>query len=250
MLLKPELLAACNVLFPSNPKVSGDFVYCLKQSQLRDAYRKRVFEAHPDRARILGLTEQELTERFKEINTAYNKLNEYILDHIPVADERNNFSERNKDAAQYYRNFNRTWSNRRKEAPGNKFSIHIPETELMLGQFLFYNNIITLQTLFDAVIWQRKQRPSFGQIAMEWGILSHDDIQSILRKRKHREKIGEYALRNGYITQFQYMAILGKQRQMQKPLGQYFIEKNILSPDELENYVDLQKKHNETMNKG
>lgn len=243
MLLKPELLAACNVLFPSNPKVSGDFVYCLKQSQLRDAYRKRVFEAHPDRARILGLTEQELTERFKEINTAYNKLNEYILDHIPVADERN------KDTAQYYRNFNRTWSNRRKEAPGKNFSIHIPETELMLGQFLFYNNIITLQTLFDAVIWQRKQRPSFGQIAMEWGILSHDDIQSILRKRKHREKIGEYALRNGYITQFQYMAILGKQRQMQKPLGQYFIEKNILSPEELEKYVDLQKKHNETMNK-
>ena len=117
----------------------------------------------------------------------------------------------------------------------------------MLGQFLFYNHVITLQTLFDAVAWQRKQRPSFGQIALEWGILTHADIENILRKRNIREKFGTYALRNGYITQFQYMAILGKQRQMQKPLGQYFIEKQILSSADLENYVRLQKKHNDAM---
>ncbi|HON79211.1 MAG TPA: DnaJ domain-containing protein [Spirochaetota bacterium] len=248
MLLKPEILDACNVLFPANPRISGEFIYCLEQSKLREAYRKRVFEVHPDRAEILGLPEKELTERFKEINTAYNKLNEYILANIQSPGRRNNFSEKTRSStAQYYRNFNKTWSNRRKEPPGKRYNLHIPETELMLGQFLFYNHIISLQTLFDAVAWQRKQRPSFGQIAMEWGILTHADIQNILKKRSFREKFGEYALRNEYITQFQYMAILGKQRQMQKPLGQYFIEKAILSPEDLEKYVRLQKKHNDTI---
>lgn len=248
MILKPEILDACNILFPSNPKICGEFVYFLEQSKLKEVYRKRVFEVHPDRAHILGLTEHELTEQFKEINTAYNKLNEYILTNIQVPPKKSPLSENRREAAtQYYRNFNRNWSNRRKETPEKTFKFNIPATELMLGQFLFYHHIITLETLFDAVIWQRKQRPSFGQIAMEWGILTHDDIRVILRKKNYRVKFGEYALQNGYITKFQYMAILGKQRQMQKPLGQYFVEKRILSSGDLEKYVAMQKKHNEAI---
>jgi hypothetical protein len=103
-----------------------------------------------------------------------------------------------------------------------------------MQDLLFYSGKITLNTLVEAIIWQRKQRPSFGRIAMEWRILKQQDILDILKKRQPREKIGDCAHRLGYISDIQYRAILLKQRNLQKPIGSFFIARGILTETEMQ----------------
>ncbi len=113
------------------------------------------------------------------------------------------------------------------DAPG-------PRTKLMFGRFLLARGHITLQQLIDAVRWQRAQRPPVGRIAMSWGILSANQVYEILSHKSPEDRFCDVAVRRGYMTGFQRLAVLGRQREMQKPIGSYFVEHGILSRDEIE----------------
>jgi hypothetical protein len=119
-----------------------------------------------------------------------------------------------------------------------------PRYKLLIGQYLYYSGIISWQTLINAVIWQKKQRPMFGQIACQWGILSNNDVSRILRNRQYHEKIGQYALRAGYISPFQLMAIKGRQRILHQPIGNYFIEQSIVTPEQMDGLIKKMTTHN------
>ena len=120
----------------------------------------------------------------------------------------------------------------------------IPKRKLLIGQFLYYSRLISWQTLLDALYWQRKQRPIIGKIALDWGILSSDEIERILSERSFKDKFGEYALRNGFITYFQLLAITGRQKKLQPPIGKYFIQEKILDYLEINKMIKRQKSHN------
>ena len=113
------------------------------------------------------------------------------------------------------------------DAPG-------PRSKLMFGRFLLARGHITLQQLIDAVRWQRAQRPPVGRIAMSWGILSANQVYEILSHKTPEDRFCDIAVRRGYMTGFQRLAVLGRQREMQKPIGSYFVEHGILSRDEVE----------------
>jgi len=121
----------------------------------------------------------------------------------------------------------------------------MPNSELLIGQFLFYSKVISWDNLINAIVWQRRQRPLFGKIAKEWGILSNDEIIKILRDRKKNEKIGEYAIRNGYLNSFEQMAIVGKQRSIQRPIGEFFIKNWFITSQNMEIMVGRQQDHNQ-----
>ena len=121
---------------------------------------------------------------------------------------------------------------------------NVPKRELLIGQFLYYSGIIPWKTLCDAVFWQRKQRPIIGKIALNWGILSSDDIRRIMTERDYKDKFAEYALRNGFVTRFQYLAIIGRQKKLQPPIGEYFIQQGFLPNTLLKKMIESLKNHN------
>jgi hypothetical protein len=116
----------------------------------------------------------------------------------------------------------------------------------MIGQYLYYSGLISWQTLIEAICWQRRQRPQIGQIAIAWGLISSQDVIRILTDRTLSEKFGECALRIGYISNFQQTALVGKQRQLQRPLGEYFITGGILSATDIIKIANKQQLHNLT----
>lgn len=203
-------------------------------SELKAAYRKKVMETHPDRAIALGKAATEMAKRFKDVATAYQRLITFVQgkdDDVPdeeVCDSRNH----EKIVVQP-----------KPEITGSEifYNGSIPKRKLLIGQYLYYCRHISWKTLIEAIMWQKKQRPRVGQIALEWGILSMDDIKMILSERTYKEKFGEFAYRNGYLTYFEFLAILGRQYRLQPPIGKYFKIQNIIGNEELEEMVERLK---------
>jgi hypothetical protein len=201
-----------------------------------------------------------MDDRFKSVITAYERLNSvvkggkiYILrDEVPKkenAARANHYTQtRQKSTSGFSYTGNVRTSKHtqmtRKSASDRFYNGNVPKRELLIGQFLYYSGFISWKTLFDAVYWQRKRRPIIGKIALDWGILSADNIKRILTERNYKEHFGEYALRNGFITRFEHLAIVGRQRKLQPPIGEYFIKQGILANTELKKMIENLKIHN------
>lgn len=203
-------------------------------SELKAAYRRKVMETHPDRAIALGKAATEMHKRFKDVATAYQRLITFVQEKdgdVP-GEEVCNKKEHEKIVVQ-----------QKSEISGSEYFYHgdIPKRKLLIGQYLYYCRHISWKTLIEAIMWQKKQRPRVGQIALEWGMLSMDDIKMILSERTYKEKFGEFAYRNGYLTYFEFLAILGRQYRLQPPIGKYFKIQNILGNEELEEMVEKLK---------
>ena len=63
-------------------------------------------------------------------------------------------------------------------------------------------------------------------------------------RRNLKGKFGERAIRLGYLSRFQLMAILGKQRNLQSPIGEFFVDEGILRIQDMEVLTERQKIHN------
>ncbi len=254
------LINDCYLLFGSKIFNYVDFLKGLSPSELKAAYRKKAFETHPDRARTLGKNEDTMDDRFKKVITAYERLNSvvqggkiYILrDEVPKKENATRTNRHTQTRQKSTSGFSYTGNVRkskhtqmtRKSASDRFYNGNVPKRELLIGQFLYYSGLISWKTLCDAVYWQRKRRPIIGKIALDWGILSSDDIKRILTERSYKDKFGEYALQNGFITHFEYLAIIGRQRKLQPPIGEYFIKQGILVSTELKKMIESLKNHN------
>ncbi|MDP6924188.1 MAG: hypothetical protein R2568_02880 [Candidatus Scalindua sp.] len=124
------------------------------------------------------------------------------------------------------------------------FTGNVPKRELLIDQFLYCSGLISWNALTQAIVWQRRQRPIIGKIAQDWGILSSEEIQRILKERSYKDQFGEYAHRNGYITKFQHLAIVGKQKKMQPPIGRYFVQQGLLRNYDIKKMTENLKIHN------
>lgn len=114
-----------------------------------------------------------------------------------------------------------------------------PRTPQMLGRYLLASGRITLSELTDAILWQRAQRPAVGRIAQEWRILTQEQVVQVLRDKPYNEFFCDYAVRVGLMTAFHRTAIIAKQRKMQRQIGEYFVERGLLSRDEVDEYARL-----------
>jgi curved DNA-binding protein CbpA len=257
---KTILTDDCELLFDSEIINYVDFLNTLSSSMLKSAYRKKAFATHPDRSHALGKNRGKLDKCFKEMSTAYERLDsiiqsdkKYIIKgEVPKKKKARKTSRRTQTKQKssagfsYKSNINKTEHEQKKQnsVSGHFYTGNIPKRKLLIGQFLYYSGLISWKTLFDAVYWQRKQRPIIGKIALDWGILSAEDIQTILKERSYKDNFGEYALRNGFITKFQRLAIVGKQRKLQPLIGRYFIEQGILRNYDIKKMTESLKIHN------
>jgi hypothetical protein len=103
--------------------------------------------------------------------------------------------------------------------------------------------LISYRTLIEALVWQRRQRPSIGETAQRWGWLNETAIRTILNQRGNR-RFGEKAVDLGLLTPFQVRTLLFYQRSRHQRLGQYFVQKGLLSPADLDELVRQLEAHN------
>jgi hypothetical protein len=266
-----ELFEACETIFGPDVNVSIEFLEYLQPIGIKTAYRKRALETHPDRAKALGSLARDLNTEFIDVQQAYEKLLSFVETNNGSSVSTSSFNDfKTRQAYSYqsqeksshtssYQN-NRQHKGRQKQSPhdqkytGKKHKSHpdhfytgsFPKGSLMIGQYLYYSGLISWQTLIEAICWQWQQRPKLGQIAIAWGLISSPDVIRILTVRNLNEKFGECALRIGYISNFDLLALVGKQRQLQRPLGEYFITSGILSAMDIMNMANKQQLHNLT----
>lgn len=236
-LSKPDVFDACGLLFGPEVEISLDFLRYLEPSGLRSAYRKKAFETHPDRAKALGRDEAKMSECFRKATLAYKRL-------IPIVGNKGAVLLRSQSSAKINNEKTNAKHPTKRDFSDLFYTKEIPKRELLLGQMLYYSGLISWRTLIKAITWQRGQRPLIGQIALEWKMISHNEIHRILMWRNFRGKFGERAVRLGYLSRFQLMALLGKQRNLQCPIGEFFVNEGILGPQDMEAMVKRQKIHN------
>ena len=266
-----ELFQACETIFGPEVNVSIEFLEYLQPIGIKTAYRKRALETHPDRAKTLDSFARDLNTEFIDVHQAYEKLllfvetnngstlstpsfNDFKTRQAPSyqsPEKSSNTSSyqntRQHKGKQKKSNYDQRYTNKRsKSHPDHFYTGIIPKGSLMIGQFLYYSGLISWRTLIEAICWQWRQRPPIGKIAIAWGLISSQDVIRILTVRNLNEKFGECALRIGYISNFELLALVGKQRQLQRPLGEYFITSGILSATDIMNMANKQQLHNLT----
>jgi hypothetical protein len=235
---KTKLINDCSLLFDTKIFNYVFFVKSLSSLELKAAYKKKAFETHPDRACVLGKSREIMDKHFKKIATAYESLNSIVQGKVKYLIKDDVPKKRKARFTNCYKYV------KKKNSTDYFYKGDMPKRKLLIGQFLYYSRLISWQTLLEALQWQRKQRPIIGKIAMDWGILTSDEIQRILSERSYKDKFGEFALRNGFITYFQLLAIIGRQKNLQPPIGKYFIQEKILGYLDIEKMINRQKNHN------
>jgi hypothetical protein len=114
----------------------------------------------------------------------------------------------------------------------------LPRRPLRFAEYLYYSGRVGWGDLVEAIAWQRAQRPPLGRIAVELGFLAPGDVALLLERRREAAAtgtpFGEWAVREGFLTRFQLLAVVGQQSRMQRPIGQYFVERGLIDPADVE----------------
>ena len=194
-------------------------------------------ETHPDRARLLNKDAAKLNERFKEVNEAYDRLGLLLS---PGANHIKGSAYTEAKAGKGH-SFH---SQKTKGFSNHYYQGNIPQWPLLLGRFLYYSGRISWSVLIEAITWQRRQRPNLGQMALQAGFFCQAGIKRIIHGRKVGERFGECAVRIGLLNPFQLKSLLKQQNRRQRPIGTYFMEKNILTQAELSTFLKQQRSHN------
>jgi hypothetical protein len=215
----------------------------------RSAYRKKAKEVHPDFYALASLNVQKRQSLlFQTVLRAYE-----IVDLFIKTRENRSWHSSSQDQTlntrdQHHCKYERAYKPSDEGSASGYFCRRpLPDRVLELGRYLYYSGRISYKALIDALVWQRKQRPHIGQIAMRWGWLNAAAIDQITRLTKHPGRFGERALQAGLLNSFQVNTLIYFQRSQQERLGRYFVQKNILDRVELERLVQELHKHNEAV---
>jgi hypothetical protein len=264
-----EVLRAGRVLYgPAFAAEGGAW-----RETLKATYRRRAMETHPDRARSLGRSERELAREFKAVADAYRVLSSLGAGAPPRgpgfrpapppqrprpqrarAAERprpERPPERAPEPPTQPRSAGRWKSGDEPPSPaapaaagagGPRVRVGVrpqdlPQRRLRFAEYLYYSGRVGWSELVDAIAWQRAQRPPFGRIAVDFGFLEPQDVAAILERRRQSSAalpFGEWAVREGFLTSFQLLAVLGQQLRLQRPIGQFFVERGLIEPDDID----------------
>jgi len=283
MLAERELFNACRVLFGAELNITRDFLEYLQFSGLKTAYRKRALETHPDRAAATGITDQHHhSDLFRQVQSAYENLSTYLdarekggIFTPPPSAFTNNFrgagvkrptrartrktDQQGTHGANTASDFRRQRQHRHKQQQqtnrtktqgqatwniDNLFSGAIPERELRLGHFLYYSGSISWRQIIQALVWQRSQRPRLGEIGRRFGWLNEQDILTVLQSRQTPAPFGRTAIILGLLTERQLQTLIWRQKSLQRKIGEFFIETEILATAELQELLLRHQQHN------
>ncbi len=278
MIAEQDLFKACHVLFGREVSVSRGFLQYLQLTGIKSAYRSKARETHPDM--MVGNSDFDKlrsAELFQQVQQAYESLTSYL-----DARERGLVFFKANSPPPYRRPAQKTYQHRTASAkkpawatknghsstssnngaggrrPGGDAawrwqqgaarqtttSRQIPARKLLFGHYLYYCGITNWQTIIKALVWQRTERPRLGEIGKRFGWLTNQDIFKILRERELSCSFGRSAVDMGLITENQLRLMVFQQNRLQKKIGDYYIQNNLLSPYKLNLLIQQFRFHN------
>jgi hypothetical protein len=249
-----RLIDACATLLGPQARKGGQgFLHQLDVSVIRQAYRRLAVASHPDAALRQGAKPGSADgKRFIEASRAYELLMGYLLKRNgPVAPNAPRAKPRPGPAAE--RPSAKKNPGQEKKRAGEKPSpgsgsargpgasarsplyYHgpLPRRKLRLAEFLYYSGRVSWQSLIASIVWQRTAKPKFGELARELRAISGRDLVTILRSKRRHEQTGETARRLRLLSAEEVTRILRLQRARHKPIGRYFVEKEMMPSGEL-----------------
>ncbi len=231
---KTALLDACRVLFPS-AIITSSFLDYIQQDGLKNAYRNRAWEHHPDSVESAGDSEQ-----FRRTVDAYKLLDSYIKTRkapLPTL--------RSPKKRPIFLKPTDQLQTREKSPFETYYEGDLPTFELKTGLFLYYSGAVSYESVVKALVWRREMRPPIGDFGRQWGWLSERDISLVLRATEIVGTFGERAVELGLLSQSQLNLLLLQQRAMQKPIGKYFTGNYLITEYMLRRHLKDLAKHNE-----
>ncbi len=240
-LTESQVLQACQILFGTEIRISRGFLSYLQPEGLKAAYRRKAKETHPDLfACEHPDVQREHAAHFRDVVDAYDIVSRYFKQWEKESSEASSshvFSGARKRKKQHCGQNDRGYAR-------DTASRQLPLRSLQVGQYLYFRGFITYRALIDALVWQRKQRPVIGEIALRWRWLDHAAIERIMRARGLRGRFGEKALHLDLLTPFQIKVLLYYQISRQERLGSYFVRHGIMTSDQLMRLVRQLNEHN------
>jgi hypothetical protein len=199
-----EVLEACQLLFGGKILVSREFLFYLQPAGAKTAYRRRAKETHPDLHAAKdpqGFRRQ--AETFREVTRAYKLVSLFLR-------------ERERQLQQPWRassDQHRRADTAAPTAAGSSSgppptSVAVPSRVLEIGLFLYYRKVVSSRLLAEAILWQRRQRAAFGEVARYWGWLTEADLERIGATRIPFSRFGERAVHLGLLTPLQVRTLL------------------------------------------
>lgn len=228
-----ELMDACRILFPT-ADINRDFLCYIQPEGLKNAYRNRAWECHPDACGD-DADQTRRTELFRRSVEAYKLLDGYVKMRTPGLKLRHSRPHKKTFA---------TVTPARRAPDEQYYQGPFPTIELKLGLYLYYRGIFSYQEVVRAIMWQRDLRPPLGDFARQWGWLTEADVSAILAATEIVGSFGERAVAVGLLTQSQLNLILLHQRSMQQPIGRYFVTRSLLSELALRQHLRDLARHN------
>ncbi|HWR98704.1 MAG TPA: hypothetical protein VN317_09820 [Candidatus Methanoperedens sp.] len=241
-----ELLEACRVLFGREfAPASLEFI---REAGLRAAWRRRAFQTHPDRI-VEQAAKRRHSDRFIEARRAYGVLLEHLVRRTqhgaPAAGRAPHSGGAGRPPARP-----RPPGDTARRVCDHLIAPAIPRRRLRLGEYLYHARVISLSTLVDALVWQRRQRDRFCEVGRRWGYLSETEMRLLLARRRPNEQIGATAQRLRLLTSFQVRTVLWFQQSRQQPLGSFFVLRGHLSPTALDSLLRRLHRHNASLSLG
>lgn len=237
--LDASVIRACRILFGNDIAVTLGFLRYLEESGVKSAYRKKALETHPDRALAFGpRAVQHQTVRFVEVTTAYKILSAFLAERERAM----------RDPLTRIRPLKPEHEQTEPSHPPRQsrfFTGTLPRRHLLFGEYLYYSRTIPQHVLTEALSWQRRQRPRFGEIAQRWRLLAEPEIDTLLKNRRFGEPLGESAIRLMILSRFQVNTILHFQRKNQQPIGEYFTSQGHIMRFMLKRLLEDNSRHNE-----
>jgi hypothetical protein len=231
---------ACRTLFGKEVNLSRDFLNYLQPSGAKTAFRSQAKAHHPDaHASSSKNIRNQQTERFREIRQAYDLIIEFLENrHVS---RKTVSAKRPSHTTSHWGN---TTTQKRKQQKPHARPSKIPSIPLEFGMYSYYQGRVSYQQLIEALVWQRRQRPTLGALAQKWGWLSDTKVSQILQHRGLAARFGKKAIELGYLKPHQVDALLQYQRSLQTRLGHHFIEKGLLTEEEADQISTNLKSHN------
>lgn len=236
-----EVFSACRTLFGPEVNLSLDFLGYLQPGGVKAAFRERAKQNHPDLfAGHAPEVQYRQSELFRQVREAFDLMQAFIKHR----DEEQGRCAHRAFSGSRAQAWARPKRPSRRPAGGHFFRDAVPARRLEFGSYLYYRGLISYQSLIDALVWQRRQRPVLGDIARRWSWLSEADILAICRDRGGYGRFGEKAVRLGLLGQAQVQTLLFFQRSRQQKIGRYFIEAGLLSELQIERLAAECHQHN------
>ena len=233
-----DVLAACQVLFGPDVDVSREFLEILQPSGVKAAFRRRVRETHPDLHAADPVVQQRQALLFQEVTAAYSR--------VACFCERRH--DRQGSMARPFRSKTSSRDVGASPQEGHYYTGEVPYRQMLIGRYLYYRCIIPYHMLLEALSWQRRQRPTIGRLARDWGWLSEQGVTQVLASfTRFRGRFGERACQLGLLSPFQVKQLLRAQQTSQRQLGQFFVQKGYLTQAKLATLLVDMSRHNNSL---